>query len=63
MSIRFEKIPAGADFSVPADADGVIYTKQDDGSVTADGMETMDAATAQREFGDAECIVNALRVA
>ncbi len=56
---KFAILIPGSMFSVPADADGVIYTLNADRSVSAEGMVTMTADEAVAAFAGAELIVNA----
>lgn len=41
-------------FAVPADDDGIVYTLDAEGSVSADGMETIAAGQVPTMFADAE---------
>lgn len=42
---------AGDMFVVDSDADGVVYTKTENGGITADGMEPMDNNASRLAFG------------
>lgn len=47
---NFNTIANGSTFTVPSDADGVIYTRNADGSVSAENMITMTPEDADEAF-------------
>lgn len=55
--MKFSEIKAGSTFTVINDGEDVAYELNADGSVDAEGMETMSPEMAAHEFAGADCRV------